>query len=249
MNALAEANVSLGHSVLKPNPMKFNCLLLLLFPLFSLGQMPRIAFLEPDSLLVQSDWYALLKEDIQALNTLVKDSILEVEIKKHTLRYEELMEEHLRYSCAGYNPKHEKAMEQEGQDLQENLKYLAKTADKFLSAYEDRLLLFWKEELLVVVDSLAVVWKYDFVLAKQTMLFLSTDDTKEQTLFEEAILTALNQRFRLQERPFNTKELQKECLKNIRAAIFIFPIDAQKALSKLDVFRRVALWMHGARLT
>jgi hypothetical protein len=229
--------------------MKINYLLFLLFPVFSFGQMPRIAFLESDSILVQSDWYLLLEEEVQALNTFVKDSILEVEMEKHRLRYEELVAKYLRISCAGYDPHYEREMEQELEDRQENLKYLALTADEFLSAYEDSLLLLWKDELVLVVDSLAVVWKYDFVLKKEAMAFLFIDNTKEQALFEQAIIRVLNQKPSIKKWMPKMEVLQKESLKNIRAKIYIFPADVVKALSKLDVFRRVALWMHGAKLT
>ncbi|MBL4651002.1 MAG: hypothetical protein JKY03_14825 [Aureispira sp.] len=229
--------------------MKLNYLILFLFPVFSFGQTPRIAFLESDSILVQSNWYALLVEDIQAFGNFVRDSILEVETEKHTLRYRELMDEVLRYSCWDYDSKHEKEIEQEMQGRQENLKHLAKTADEFLSAYEDSLLLLWKEELLVVVDSLAVVWKYDFVLAKEAMVFLSVDNTKEQAMFEQAIIKVLNQKPSIKKWAPKIEALKKESLKNIRAAIYLFPVDVRKALSKLDVFRKVALWMHGAKLT
>jgi hypothetical protein len=227
--------------------MKLNYLLLLLFPVFSFGQIPRITFLESDSILVQSQWYALLEEDIQALNSFVKDSILEVEMEKHTLRYEELVEEFQHY--CGHNRSYEMEIEQELKDRQENLKYLAKTADEFLSAYEDSLLVLWKEELLLVVDSLAVVWKYDFVLSKQAMVFLTIDNTKEQALFEQAIIKVLNQKPSIKKWEPKIELLQKECLKSIRAGIYVHPVDVQKELSKLDVFRKVALWMHGARLT
>lgn len=228
--------------------MKFKYLLLLLFPLFSVGQSPRIAFLESDSILVQSDWYPLLEEDIQALGNFIQDSILEVEMGKHTLRYNELLES-LQRSCGHYDSNYEMDIDQEMKDRQENLKHLGETADEFLSAYEDSLLLLWKEELLLVVDSLAVVWKYDFVLKKEAMVFLSIDKTEEQILFEEAIIKALNQRPSIKKWKPEIEVLQKECLKNIRAAIDIFPVDVRKALSKLDVFRKVALWMHGAKLT
>lgn len=228
---------------------KYLLLLLLLFPLLSLGQMPRIAFLESDSILVQSDWYPLLEEEVQALGNFIQDSILEVEMEKHRLRYEELLAKYLRISCAGYDPHYEREMEQELEDRQENLKYLALTADEFLSAYEDSLLLLWKDELVLVVDSLAVVWQYDFVLRKEAMAFLSIDNTKEQALFEQAIIKVLNQKPSIKKWGPKIAVLQKKTLKNIRAAIYIFPADVVKALSKLDVFRRVALWMHGAKLT
>lgn len=228
--------------------MKLNYLFLLLFPLFSVGQTPRIAFLESDSILVQSDWYALLEEDVQALGNFIQDSILEVEMEKHTLRYNEFLES-LQGHCGHHGSNYEMDIDQEMKDRQENLKHLAKTADEFLSAYEDSLLLLWKEELLLVVDSLAVVWKYDFVLAKEAMVFLSVDNTKEQILFEQAIIKALNQKTSIKKWAPKIEALKKEGLKNIRAAIYIFPVDVRKALSKLDVFRRVALWMHGAKLT
>jgi hypothetical protein len=227
--------------------MKLKFLFFLFLPIYLFAQAPRIVVLESDSILVQSKWYALLKDDIQVFTNLVKDSIIEVENEKYRLRKEELWEEYKQYYCAGY--KDEKEMEQELKDRSENIKALYITAEKHILVYENNLLGLWKEELLVVVDSFAVDWKYDFVLPKQALIYSSPDYVKEQALFEEAILKSLNQGIDEKDWETKTQVVQKECLENIRKAIRIHPVDVQKALSKLDVFRMIALWMHGAKLT
>lgn len=232
--------------------MKLQCIVLLLFPIFLFGQTPRIAVLESDSILVQSQWYALLKVEAQTLADFVQDSILKVEVEKYTLRYTELMDEYERYSCTGYSPKREKEMEQELQERQESLEHLAKVADEVLFTYENGLLEFWKQELLIVVDSLATIWKYDFVLPKEMLVFLSPENAKEQALFEQAVLKVLNQRIGEMDKKdwqIKSKAFQKECLEKIQKEIYVLPIDVQKELSKLDVFRIIALCMHGAKLT
>lgn len=227
--------------------MKLNCLFFLLFPIFSFGQAPRIAFVESDSILAKSQWYALLKEDVEVLTSFVKDSIIEREVERHTLRYKEITESP-QYYC-GYSIRAQMEIEQEMQNRQESLQRLAETAEELLSAYQDSLLTLWEEELILVVDSLAVVWQYDFVLRKSAMVFLDSDYTKAQSLFEEAIIKALNQKVDKVDWGVKTQKAQKECLKNIRKAIYVHPVDVEKVLSEKDVFRRVALWMHGAKLT
>lgn len=227
--------------------MKLNCLLLLLFPVFSFGQTPRIAFVESDSILAKSQWYALLKEDVEVLTSFVKDSIIELEVERHTLRYKEITESP-QYYC-GYSIRAQMEIEQEMEDRQESLQRLAKTAERRLSTYEDSVLTFWEEELVLVIDSLAVVWQYDLVLRKTAMVFLDSDNTKEQKLFEEAIIKVLNRRGDKINWSVKIAKLQKECLENIRKAIYVHPVDVEKVLSEKDVFRKVALWMHGAKLT
>lgn len=227
--------------------MKLNCLFFLLFPLFSFGQAPRIAFIESDSILAKSQWHVLLKEDINGLASFFKDSIIELEVERYTLRYKEITESP-QYYC-GYSVRAQMEIEQEMQDRQESLQRLAETAEELLLAYEDSLLILWEEELVLVVDSLAVVWEYDLVLRKTAMVFLDSDYTKAQSLFEEAIIKALNQKVDQVDWGIKTQKAQKECLKNIRKAIYVHSVDVKKVLSEKDVFRRVALWMHGAKLT
>lgn len=229
--------------------MKLNYLFLLLFPVLSFGQTPRIAFLASDSILLKSEWYALLKEDVEVLTNFVKDSIVELEQERHTLRYEELMKAYERYSCAGYDPRREREMVQEMEDRQKSLRYLAETAEALILVYEDSLLVLWKEELLIVVDSLAMDWGYDLVLEKEALLFLPIDTIGAQILFEEAVVKGLNQRVDKKQWDRKRAGVQKKCIKSIQKGIYVIPVNVKKELSKLDVFRKVALWMHGAKLT
>lgn len=227
--------------------MKLNYLFLLLFPILSFGQSPRIAFLASDSILLKSEWYALLKEDVEVLTSFVKDSIVELEQERYRLRYEELLNAYT-HSC-GHGRRYEMEIEQEIQDRQESLQALAETAEEFIIAYEDSLLVLWEEELIFITDSLMFLWKYDLVLRKEVMVFLDKESAKEQGLFEEAIIKKLNQKIDKVAWATKTKTIQEECIKNIQQLIYVHPVDVKKKLSKLDVFRRVALWMHGAKLT
>jgi len=222
-------------------------ILFFLFPVFLFGQSSRIAVLESDSILVASRWYTFLKEDIQAFADVVEDSILDVEMEKHRFRCKELMEEYERYSCS-YGS-YQKEMEEELQERNDNIKHLANAAERFLAIYENDILELWKEELTLVIDSLAVVWRYDFVLNREAMVFLPSENTKEQVRFKQAILKALNERIGKKDWKIKTQMLQKKCLDNIQKEIYVHPLDVQKELLKLDVFRKIALWMHGAKLT
>jgi hypothetical protein len=249
MNALVETLISLGHSILKPDTMNLNYLLFLLFPICSFGQNLRITYLESDSVLLHSKWYTLLKEDVEGLANWARDSILDLESKKHTARYEELMKAYERYSCTGYDSKREKEMVEEMEDRQVHLKSFAESAEALLLSYEDSLLVLWKEELLIVVDSLALDWNYDFVLKKEALAFLPIETARVQILFEEAVVKGLNQRIDKNKWEIKRAELQKKCTESIQKGMYVIPVNVQKELSKLDVFRKVALWMHGAKLT